>query len=128
VDESTSGVPQKQTEKEDKTDVVETFGKEPYRKEFTEEKWEKVKRVIRDEFGMTVGEVVNSPNQERYELLHEAVLFNESDTDSGDSEHSSNKRCSYCDKACDSTSVIIEERRFCVHHTAAQIETVLNDD
>lgn len=128
VDESTSRVPRDKEKTEAKDDIVESFGKEPYRKEFTEEQWEKVKRVITTEFGMTVGEVVNSPNQERYELLHEAIMFSESDKDSGESENSSTTRCYYCGNACDDTNVVIEGEKFCVHHTAAQVAATLNDD
>lgn len=128
VEESTSGVPQSKSKKEDKDEIVKSFGKPPYRKEFKEEQWKKVKRVIREEFGKTVGGVVNSPNEERYELLHEAIMYVESDKDPGESDSSSETRCAYCGNACDDISVELEGKMFCVHHTAAQVESNLRND
>lgn len=128
VDESTSGVPQKQTKTEENDEIVESFGKPPYRKEFKKEQWEKVKRVIRTEFGMKVGEVISSPNEERYELLHEAIMFVESDKESGESENSSTTRCAYCGGACDDIKVVLEGESFCLHHTAAQVHNELHNE
>lgn len=126
VDESTSGVPQNSNQKQDDQEIVKTFGKPPHRKEFTQKQWDKVQRVVHNEFGMSIGEVISSPEEERYELLHEAIMFNEGSGDN--SPNVSTVRCAYCGDACDGTHVVLEGKKFCVHHTVAQAETELNHD
>lgn len=128
VDESTSRAPRQSKDDSSDDDIVKSFGEPPKRKKFTEDQWEHVKRVIREEFGMKVGTVVNSPPDQRYELLHEAAMTPASKIGEAESESSSSTRCHYCDKACDDAYVELEGKKFCVHHTVAQAETTLHND
>lgn len=128
VDESTSRAPRQSGSEDSGEEIVKSFGDPPRRKEFTEDQWEHVKRVIREEFGMKVGTVVNSPPRERHEILHDAATTPASKIGESDSENSSSTRCYYCGKACDGAYVELEGKKFCVHHTVAQAETELNND
>lgn len=112
------------SEKEYAVDV----GSGRHRKAFTEEQWEKVKRVLTQEFGKKPNVVLNSPARERYEILHEAITFSEGEKEEGELENRSDTRCGVCGSACDLTAVEIGGEYFHPHHTAGQVAMELNDD
>lgn len=109
-------------------DDLISIGSPPNDKHFNEEQWEKVKRVVREEFGMTVGEVKTMPSKERYETLHKAVTFNEDQNGDDESKLMSNKRCPVCGRAADNVGVEISGELFCVEHTAGQVANALEED
>lgn len=109
-------------------DDLISIGSPPNDKHFNEEQWEKVKRVVREEFGMSIGEVKSLPAKERYETLHEAVTFNPDATDRDEHELVSDNRCLVCDRAADNVGVEIEGYLFCVDHTAGQVAKAIEEE
>lgn len=107
-------------------DDLISIGSPPNDKHFNEEQWEKVKRVVREEFGMKIGEVKSMPSEKRYETLHKAVTFNEDDEDEPE-ELVSNTRCGVCGRAADNVGVEIHGETYCVQHTAGEIAESLED-
>lgn len=96
-----------------------SFGKEPYRKTYKKEKWERMKRVISRDFGLNVNEVINNyPAQERHKVLHEAAIEEASDSDTPKSELWVEERCPICDKAIDDDAVELGDVTICHHHQA----------
>lgn len=91
----------------------------------TEEKWEGVKKILTEEFGLVPNEVLNKPSGERYEILTEAAQVHEGHQQADESEHRSGTRCYYCGKSCEGIEVEIGGELFCPHHTVAQIEKSL---
>lgn len=116
------------TDDDEDDSAYKVIGSPPNDKHFSEERWEKVKRVIREEFGMSVQKVLNNkPAKERYEILHEAALYN-SDAEE-DSEYRVEERCEICDVAAkNEAGVTINGVRFCIHHPAVQVKNVLDEE
>lgn len=103
-------------------------GSPPNQKAFKQEKWNEVKAVLMNEMGMKVGEVLSSPSEERYEILHEASMIAENKLDAVDSSHTSDQRCPICDTALDNCFVVIEDKKFCPHHGAIKVAKVLDNE
>lgn len=101
------------------------IGSPPHQKVFSEDKWEDVKKVLRDEMGKNVNRVLNMPAEKRHELLHEAALY--SDGDIEETEHQPEQRCPVCGKAAGDAAVEIGGVRIHVHHTAGQIESAIKE-
>ena len=109
-------------------DFAKVVGSGRYQKKFTEERWEKVQRVIREAFSYSVNEVLHLPAEKRYELLHEAVLYDEGKLDPDESEGLTECECYFCGNDCTKNNVEIRGEVFCIHHTAGQVANSLNDD
>jgi len=110
---------------EEEDDTVEV-GSGEYKKVFTEEKWEKVRKVITEEMGRNLNHVRNNlPAKEKYSIFHKAATWgslSESDKD----EEKSDTRCVICGKACNHNHVVIAGETVCTHHTTAQLANELN--
>jgi hypothetical protein len=107
-----------------------TFGVDNKKKKFTQEQWDQVKEVIKDEFDLTVGEVVDSVSpSKRYEILHEAavIAFGDEDDDEAESEYTSTKTCACCGTGVDNTGVEIGGKHFCPQHPAIKVAKELNN-
>lgn len=114
---SSSGGGSSQKTKDDENLI--SFGKEPHRKTFTKERWERIRRIISRDFGLNVNKVLNNyPAQERHKVLHEAALEESSTTDTPTSELWKEERCPICDKALDDNVVELGNVTICRHHPA----------
>lgn len=102
-------------------EYVKTIGTPPREKKFTQEQWDKVKRVIADHFDLTIGEVLSSPSEKRYKLIHEAIMFNEGEIEEDDISEPPDKVCYHCGNSCKGYSVEIEDEYFCNYHTAGEV-------
>lgn len=113
-------------ETEEQEDII--IGSGSYEKQFSPEKWERVKSVITEEFGLTVDEVVETKSrQDRYDILHDAALkANQSETI--ESEYTSDCNCIVCGVATDKTGVEIESEQVCVHHTAGLVRNAIDEN
>lgn len=109
-------------------DDLISIGSPPNDKHFTEEQYEKVKRVVREEFGMSIGEVESLPSNERYKTLHEAVTFNPDLDDEEQTDLVEDDRCIVCGDAAGFSSTHIEGEPVHIHHTVGQLNEVLEDD
>lgn len=116
----------RRTPPEDDDDRV-VIGSEPNRKVFSQEKWEEVQKVIRDEMEYSVNEVKHLPAQRRYEVLHEAATWNSDMLTDEQEELKSTKRCIICNKHCSDSCVEIAGHRVHIHHTAGQINKELKE-
>lgn len=102
------------------------IGSPPHQKVFSEEKWDDVKRVLRDVMGRNVNRVLNLPAEQRHEILHEAAMY--SDGQIVESEYEKEDKCPVCNKAvADDAGVSILGYDIHVHHTAGQIESAIKD-
>lgn len=130
VDSQSSGSSSSRTQTQQERDVV--IGKEPYKKEFDEDKWKEVKSVLTNEMGYNVNWVLNNlPAEERYEVLHEAVMMVNENLEPEEAEHRSTDRCIVCGNATDQVEAEIpwlpEGESVCFHHTVAQLEKELKE-
>lgn len=133
-DESTSSSASQQQTKtsssKEKTDDEEKYakiiGSPPNQKKFTEDKWKDVRRVLVEEFGYNVNEVLNKPSSERYEIIHEAALFPTDELDADDSDHYEPRECEICGSAFTEQALSIEGKVFCPHHTVGQLKRELD--
>lgn len=104
------------------------IGKGEYKKVFSEERWERVQKVIRDEMGMNPNEVVNNlPAKEMYSIVHEAATMADGEKQPEDSEYVA-ERCAICGKAADEGAVVVEGLLVHTSHTAGQIESELANE
>lgn len=106
-------------------DEYKVVGSDQYQKVFHEDEWAKVKDVLKDEMGKVPNVVLNSPEQERFEILHEAALIASGDKDPLDSDYTGQERCLYCGSNPGDAAVEIQGETFCVHHTAGQVSSEL---
>ena len=128
---SSSGSTRRKSRKpspEDDPDV-KVIGKEPFRKAFPIEKWEKVKSVIRYEMGLNVNEVLNNLTAERrYEVLHEAATWENDNLSEKQKELRSPNRCIVCGKTGEGDEMVeIADSTVHIHHTVAQLSKALED-
>lgn len=99
-----------------------TIGKEPYKKEFTEDHWEEIKKVLPRELGFTVNEAKNLPADERYEIFHEAGLIAHSEMEAEESEYRKKDQCPICGTVLhEEATAEIAGETFCPDHPAAKI-------
>lgn len=117
------------TRRRDHSDSDKYFkvvGKPPLQKVFQEEEdWKETAEVLRDEMGYMPNEVLNMPAEKRFELLHEARLWNE-----GELEEMKNKtedRCAICKKACTGGCVEINGINMHVSHTVGELNVLLEE-
>lgn len=89
-------------------------------KKFTEERWEDIKREIRDKSEYTVGEVESMEADKRHEVLHELAISSEHDKDPDELEHGSDVLCAACGADCSRSYTVIRGEEFCLHHPIAQ--------
>lgn len=113
--------------KSNNRDIVKDIGSEPHRKKFTEEQWEGVKEMIIQEMEYSVGEVLSMPNQDRYEILHDAILMYRNEQYIEESDHSTDNRCVVCGKDSTGTSVEIEGHRVCINHPAITVREEIDE-
>lgn len=109
----------------DGPEIVREIGGGEYQKRFTEEQWEKVKRVIRSKMDYSVDAVLNMRSEERYEVLHEAVTYNPDVEEGVSEEHKTTLDCYHCGNDCSGGYVELEGERFCMQHPAAQVAKAL---
>jgi len=125
---SSSSSSSRPRDSDDSPDKVE-IGGEPYKKVFTEERWEKVKKVIGREMGLDVNKVVNNyPANERYEIIHEAALAVGGELEPDELDNYRDERCEICGIAKSEASVTICGDVVCVSHSAGQVAVMLDDD
>jgi hypothetical protein len=110
----------------DEEEYAKIIGSPPNEKKFTEEKWEQVRRVIVEEFGYSVNDVLNRPSSERYEIIHEAAVFPTDELDADESEHYEPRKCAICGSAYTEQALSIEGKVFCPHHTVGQLRQELD--
>lgn len=104
-------------------------GNPPNQKKFTEEQWEKVKRVVDREMGLNIQEVVNNtPAEKRYDILHEAILFDEGEVEAEEMDNYSDERCVICGNATGAHGAVISGESVHVHHTVGQLAKELDDN
>lgn len=114
-----------QSSEDEGRDIHKEFGSGNLKKSFTEEQWEKVKRVVEEEFGLNINVVCNGYSAEkRYQVLHEAVMFDDGD----EADLPEVIECPICEADLDTSGVEIEGEQFCVHHTAGQIRSYLDGE
>lgn len=100
------------------------FGSGQYSKEFKEEKWERIKAILKNELGVPPQEVVNNWSaEERFEILHEAALIDEQE-DNPDTSTESLDSCEVCGSS-NASLVEIEGYFFCPQHPAAKVSKEL---
>lgn len=103
------------------------IGKGRLKKEFTQERWKEVKESLQKEMGLVPNEVVNNyPAEERFETIHEAALLSLENKTAEELGIDQN-RCMICNSVMGESEVEIRGLSVCVHHTAGQIESYLND-
>lgn len=112
--------------KDDEEKYAKVIGAPPNEKKFTEEKWKEVRRVIVEEFGYNVNEVLNKPSSERYEIIHEAAIFPTDKLDADESDHYEPRECVICGSAYTEQALSIEGKVFCPHHTVGQLKRELD--
>lgn len=126
---SRSSSNQRSKKSEQKDEIVQTVTHAGKRKEFTEERWEKVKKVIRQEMDYSVNEVLNNlPANKRYEVIHQAATWNPSDLNDTQQELKTEDRCYVCKKANDQATVEIDGKPVHVHHTVGQLASELGEN
>lgn len=105
-----------------------TFGGGNFRKEFTEERWQEVKRTLSHEMGLVPNEVVNNyPAEERFEVLHEAALLSKQETTLEELGRQPT-RCAICGNAVGKSGTEVAGVTVCIHHTVGQLSSMLNED
>lgn len=127
---SSRSSPNRQSSQDDEEEVVQTVSHGSRKKKFTEEAWDKVKTVIRDEFEYTVEEVLNNlSSSKRYEVVHEAATWNPDDLTEEQENLKTERRCVVCGKATSHSEVTteIDGQRVHTHHTVAQLDKALRD-
>lgn len=98
-----------------------TIGSPPNEKKFKEEKWEEVKKIIRNKMEYSVNEVKHLPSGKRYEVLHEAATWDEEELTEKQEELKSDTNCIVCGRDCSKSGVELEGEMVCVNHPAAKV-------
>lgn len=118
------------TRRKDHSDSDKYFkvvGKPPLQKVFQEEEdWVQTAEVLRDEMGYMPNEVLNMPAEQRFELLHEARLWNKGELEKLENE--TEDRCVICNKACTGSCTEIAGVNVHVHHTVGQLGSLLEGE
>lgn len=109
-------------------EFIKTFSSANGTKKFTEERWDEIKEVIREDMEFTVGEVETMQASERHKVLHEAAMASNSDYDPEELEYGTDLTCFICDKDCSYSYVELEDEPFCINHTAAQVAKALGKE
>lgn len=113
---------------DEKDEIVQTVTHAGKKKEFTKERWEKVKKVIRQEMDYSVNEVLNNLSaKERYETVHEAATWNPNDLTDKQKELKTEDRCYVCGKANSQATVEIDGKPVHVHHTVGQLASEIGE-
>lgn len=100
-------------------------GTPPKQKAFSKEKWQDVKKYIRNHMSLTVNEILHSPADERHEMLHEAALGADGDLEEEDKNYPPEVKCAICGKDAEHSKVELEGETFHVHHSAGQVASEL---
>jgi hypothetical protein len=119
---STSG-----SDEDDEVEYVETFSSDKGTKKYTEEQWEKMEEVIRQETEYTVGGAKNLPAEKRHDVMHEVALIATSDYEAEEAENTTDKRCVVCGNACSRDYVKLEGHRVHVMHNVAQVGEAIDE-
>lgn len=109
-------------------EYVERFSSSKGTKQFTEERWEEVKKEIRDKTPFTVEEVKNMESKARHDVLHEISISSLHDKEPDELEHGSDVLCNVCGNDCSTTFVEIEGEKFCIQHPAIQVAQSLDKE
>jgi len=113
--------------KKKKKDTV-VFGGGQYRKEFTEERWQEVKRTLVNEMGLVPNEVTNNFSaEERFETLHEAAMLSRQETTLEELGRSPS-RCIVCGNAIGQSGTEVEGKPVHIHHTVGQVRSSLDEN
>lgn len=110
----------------DSDEYFRVVGKPPLQKVFQEkEDWEETAAVLRDEMGYQPNSVLNMPAEKRFEILHEARLWNEGKLE--EMKHETEDRCVICNSACTGSCTEIAGVKVHVHHTVGQLGSMLEE-
>lgn len=115
-------------EKSSSDEPYKVIGSDELRKEYTERQWEAVKDVLLHEFAKGVTTVLNEDRDERFQILDEAERVAKGELDVGESEYGRGPRCPICGNNPGEAGVEIQNRQFCIHHTAGQISKEINEN
>ena len=130
-DDGDSGSPDSQrrnTQSESEDESIVEIGSGSNKKSFSEEKWEGVKGVIRDETEYTPNEVKNLPSRKRYKILHEVALVHDGESKRKNLPSFSTQRCASCGVDVTSIGVEIAGESFCPQHPASKVAKELNQN
>jgi hypothetical protein len=104
------------------------IGSGEYKKKFPEEKFERVKDIVKNDFGMSMTKVLsNMSSQKRYEILHDAAKKAAPDK-MYTSEYDKDEECLACGRVVGDHTVKIAGEHFCTHHPAAMVNKELRED
>lgn len=123
---SSSGSTKSLSPEED--DDYKVIGGGRWQKIFHKDKWDEVKRVLIDEFGKQPNVVLNSPAEERHDILHEAALYVEGEKSEDELENRSDERCEVCGKACTGSCTKVAGVTVHFHHTAGELAEYMKND
>lgn len=96
---------------------------------FEEEKWERIKTLIEEEYDESLNEVLNNWSaSDRYEFIGEVARHDIRNRHGLDQEPGEEVRCEYCDKVVTVSAVELHGHVYCRNHTVGEIELELEDD
>ena len=97
-------------------------------KRFTEERWEEIKREIRDKTEFSVGEVESMKSDKRHDVLHEVSISSQHDHDPEELDYGSETLCAVCGNDCSDSFVEFEGETVCIQHPAIQVAKALGKE
>lgn len=110
-------------------DKIVVHGDSSKKRIFDEDKWERVKKLVEEEYDESLNEVLNNWSAEdRYEFIGEVAKHDTRNRHGLDQEPGEKITCEYCGKEVTVVAVELHGHVYCRNHTVGEIHLELDED